>query len=476
MNKRHKRGAIQPESARLEFSARALALPLLFLICASLNPVLANSPRSYTLDEAIAAALENNRLKTISQKSVAIAEAQYKQARSTYWPTLSLNANFMRRDETAIFEFPAQRFDLAPDMLPPVETPPLDVELLDRDTTYYSLDMTYPLYTGGKRTSLIEQARLGVDIATKEVQRTNLQIVQDVKRYYYAALYTRQLAALAEDITISFEVLRDITQAFYDGGSDKVNKLDLLQSKLAHTLAHATYEELAAKHQAALAGLAFTMGLDWQAQIQLGTNEYPQPDRDLALDRLIEQALKFNPRIEQLSLAVEAYEAKVDEARSDHYPTIGLMASVNGFENDLDGGLSVDENRQAWHLAIGMELKLFDGGLTRHRVTAARAEQAQKEQQRLLLSESTATQIKHLFLQTDAARKQVSITRQAVDTSEQNLDLSNRAYQTGAVKTEKVIEANLMDAMVRANLARASHDQALHLAEIAYLLGSEVIE
>ncbi|MEW8428110.1 MAG: TolC family protein, partial [gamma proteobacterium symbiont of Ctena orbiculata] len=129
-----------------------------------------------------------------------------------------------------------------------------------------------------------------------------------------------------------------------------------------------------------------------------------------------------------------------------------------------------------WHLAIGMELKLFDGGLTRHRVSAARAEQAQKEQQRLLLSESTATQIKHLFLQTDAARKQVSITRQAVDTSEQNLDLSNRAYQTGAVKTEKVIEANLMDAMVRANLARASHDQALHLAEIAYLLGSEVIE
>ncbi|MEW8026415.1 MAG: TolC family protein [Candidatus Thiodiazotropha sp.] len=470
------REAFQPVSTLLEPLKSLSSLLLLFLLYASLNPILANDVKSYTLDEAIATALEKNRLKAISQKSVTIAEAQYRQARSTYWPTLSLNANFIRRDESAIFEFPAQRFDVAPGMLPPVEVPPLDVDLLGRDSSHYSLEMTYPLYTGGKRSSLIEQARLGVDIATMEVRRTNLQIVQDVKRYYYAALYTRQLTALAEDITISFEVLRDITQAFYDGGSDSVNKLDLLQSKLAHSLAEATYEELAAKHRAALAALAFTMGLEWQEQIRLDTKEYPHTANNLQLDQLIEQALRFNPQIEQLTLAVEAYEAKVDEAKSDHYPTIGLMASVDQFNNDLDGGLSVDENKHSWQLAIGMELKLFDGGLIKHRIATAKAGQAQKELQKLLLGESTATQIKHLFIQAGAARKQIGITQQAVDTSQQNLDLSNRAYQTGAVKTEKVIEANLLDAMVRANLARASHDQALHLAEIAYLLGSEVIE
>ncbi|MES9971564.1 MAG: TolC family protein [Candidatus Thiodiazotropha sp.] len=476
MKKNLTREAVQPVSLLLEFLTAVSILLLLFLLFALVKPVSANSTKSYTLDEAIATALENSRLKTISQKSVAIAEAQYRQARSTFWPTLSLNANFLRRDETVIFEYPAQRFDVAPGMLPPVEVPTLDIDTLGRDTSHYSLEMTYPLYTGGKRSSLIEQARLGVDIATKEVHRTNLQIVQDVKRYYYAALYTQQLAALAQDITISFEVLRDITQAFYDGGSDSVNKLDLLQSKLAHALADSTYQELTAKHQAALAALAFTMGLEWQEQIQLATADYPDSAINLKLDQLIEQALKFNPQIEQLALAVKAYEAKADEATSDRYPTIGLMASIDEFNNDLEGGLSVDENEHSWQLAIGMQLKLFDGGLIRNRVSAAKAEQAQKEQQRLLLSESTATQIKHLFLQTGAARKQVDITKQAVETSQQNLDLSNRAYQTGAVKTEKVIQANLLDAMVRANHARASHDQALHLAEIAYLLGSEIIE
>jgi outer membrane protein TolC len=456
--------------------AKFFTLTLTLLLFAVTKPSWANKVKFYTLDEAIAAALENNRFKTISQKSVAIAEAQYQQARTTYWPTLSLNAIFLRQDENVILEFPAQRLDVAPGMIPPAQTPELDIELLGRDTMRYSLEMTYPLYDGGKRISQIEQARLGVDIAAHEVRRTNLQIVQDVKRYYYAALYTQQLAALAHDISISFEVLTDITQAFYEGGSNSVDKLDLLQSKIAHDLAKATYESLDAKHNTALSALAFTMGLDWQAQIQLSTTEYPDREVDLQLDQLIEQALKFNPGIEQLSLAVKAYGAKVDEARSDHYPSIGLIASVNERYNNLDGGLSVDQNKHSWTLAVGMELKLFDGGLTRYRVSAAKTEHEQKKQQLVLLSESTAAQIKHLFIQTGAARKQVGITQQAVDTSQENLDISNRAYQTGAVETANVIKANLTDAMIRASHARASHDQALYLAEITYLLGTEALD
>ncbi|MCU7916495.1 MAG: TolC family protein [Candidatus Thiodiazotropha sp. (ex Gloverina cf. vestifex)] len=188
------------------------------------------------------------------------------------------------------------------------------------------------------------------------------------------------------------------------------------------------------------------------------------------------QALQFNPQVGQLSLAVDAYEAKIDEAQGDHYPMIGLTASIDGFNNNLDGGLSTETNEDSWKLGIGMRLKLFNGGQTRHRISAAKVGYAQKKQQMLLVSESVATQVKHLFLQTHSAQRQIEITQQAVETALENRDLSNRAYQTGAVKTEKVIEANLMDAMIRANHFRAMHDQALHLAEIAYLLGKEVVE
>jgi outer membrane protein TolC len=123
-----------------------------------------------------------------------------------------------------------------------------------------------------------------------------------------------------------------------------------------------------------------------------------------------------------------------------------------------------------------MKMNLFEGGRTKHKVSAAKSERVKMEQQRLLVSDAVATQVKSLFLQTQAARKQVEITRVAVSTSQENRDLTSRAYRTGAVETQKVIEANLFDAMIRANHYRALHDQALHLAEISYLLGKETIE
>lgn len=447
-----------------------LLTPVVNAVTASENVV------SYDLDRAVEIALENNRLRTISQQSLAVAEAQYREAASSYWPSLNLNVGFQRRDETAIYEYPERTFDAAPGMLPPITMPAQDVPLLGRDTTLYSLEMSYPLYTGGKRSSLVEQARIGVDIAGKEVRRTDLQVVQDVKRYFYAALYTQQLADLADDISLSFEVLRDITKAFYEGGSNSVDKLDLLRSELAYTMAASTFAELKAKHDSALAALSFAMGLDWRDRIKLEDSAYPSEVDPTSLDRLIEQALSFNPDVEKLALVVDVYEAKIDEARSGYRPTLALIGSYDGFNNDLNGGLDNEFNRRSWQIGIGMQLSLFDGGRTKHSVSAAKVERDKMEQQRLLTSEAVATQVKNLFLQTKAAQEQVTITQQAIATSRENRDLTTRAYHTGAVDTQKVIEANLFDAMIRSNLYRAMHDRALYLAEISYLLGREASE
>ncbi len=445
---------------------------LLFLIAYS--SLATAEPVSYSLEQAITVALENNRLRTISQQSLAIAEAQYRQAASSYWPTLNFNASFMHRDEIPVFEYPARTINAPP--FPPLTVPAQKIEIIGQDTSLYSLDLTYPLYTGGKRSSRVEQAKIGVDVATQEIRRTNLQVVHDVKRHFYAALYTQQLVELAEDIALSFDVLQDITQTFYEGGSNSVNKLDLLQSKLAHSMAQSTLAELKSKHEAALSALSFTMGLDWREQIRLGSETYPTTLDSDSLDRLIEQALNFNPEIEKLALAVESSTAQVKEAKSGYLPTISLVGSYDRFNNDLNGGLDNKTNRDSWMIGIALQMNLFNGGLTKHKVSQAKVEQARMQQQHLLVSDTVATQVKSLFLKIQAAQRQIKINQHTLEISKENLELTSRAYRTGSADTKKVIEANLFDAMIRANYYRAKHEQALHLAEISYLLGKEAVE
>lgn len=437
----------------------------------------ADQLRIFTLEQALNTAFDNNRQRSISQKSVLIAEQQYQQALSAEWPTLSFNASFQHQDEAPVFEYPSQSINVDLGFpVPSIEVPAQSIALLGKDTTLYSLKAVYPIYAGGKLPSIIEQARIGKDIATTEVRRTNLQVVHNVKRYYYASIYTAQLRDLAKKISSSLKALTIITEAFYLGGSNSVNKLDYLQSKLALSLAQSTHADLSAKHQAALAALSFSMGLSWQDKIEISQFDYPQDIVPEHLGSLIQQAQKFNPELHKLVLAVDAYQAKVDEEKSDHYPTLAMFASVDALDSNLNGGLSNATNNSSWTVGIGMQLKLFNGGMTKRKVAAAKIKLSQIREQGLLMKSAVAAQVKNLFLALDAAQKQLLITSEAVEISTENLDLSKRAYQTGAIKTEKVIEANLFHALVRSNHFKAQHDLALHLAETAALLGKETVQ
>ena len=59
-----------------------------------------------SLEECLNIALEHNRKRHVSRYTIEIAEAQYKQALSAYWPQLKATVSASRRDEDYNFLFP----------------------------------------------------------------------------------------------------------------------------------------------------------------------------------------------------------------------------------------------------------------------------------------------------------------------------------------------------------------------------------
>lgn len=426
------------------------------------------------LQQAISIALENSKLEPLAKKSVEIAEAQYQQAVSAYWPSLSFNARFQRMDEKPSFEFPSTSLDLDLGFpTAPIEIPQQDIDLLGRETTQYSLELIYPLYTGGKRESLSSQAEINVDMAQIEVRKSRLKVMQDVKRYYYAGLYTLQLKELAEDVVLTLDVLNELTRAFWEGGSTAVSKLDVLQIKLAHSLALSTLLEIEKKHKLALSALVFAMGLEWDRQVEIVEIDYPEivPRKDLNYH--IEQAREFNPDIEQVRLAVQLFDEKVEEYRSENKPVIALFASLDGLDSDVGGGLYNETNEESWTIGIGLKLNLFDGGQVRNLVKASRLEKDKMSLNHALLTDGLTAQVKSLFLDLEASMNGLGVAEDSAQVSKQSLELHDRAYQAGSVQTQSVIEAVLVDAFVRSNLYRIKHEIARKESEIAFLLGKD---
>ncbi len=465
----------------------SLSLLTVFFTIASIgsSASAADAFNDLSLKQAVEIALSNNIENKISYQAAAIAESQYQEALSAQWPSLTMQGSFQRRDEAPTFVFPSSSIPLGglstaisaalggASVPSSITVPEQKVKLFNRDTTITSLQMLYPLYTGGKISSLINQAGFGKEIAQEEMRRTSLQVVRDVKRYYYAVQLTNDLTQTAHDTVELLSVTRDLTKKIYEGGSPTVNKLDFLKTELAVSYAMSVEADFAARHQSAIAALVNAMGLPWDSQVSVSESLEAKLQVNPEMDALVRQAGEFNPQIGILKLAVKVAEARIDEAKSGHLPQIALTADATHIHNAYDAGLTNDVNRNGWTIGIGMTLPLFDGWRTTSQVNTAKLQREQMQEKQKLVEQGIAALVKNLFIEFDSARKQVNISEQASHTASENVDLTSRAFEMGASKPQDMIEAQILRAIIQGNLLRAQHDQRLKLAEIDYVLGAE---
>jgi outer membrane protein TolC len=109
------------------------------------------------LPECIRLALKNSHSKRADEHSIRAAEARLKQAKSGRFPSLDLTAAYLVSDEDINFIFPASTVQTSPINLGILSLPPLDVgipqqdiKMADKQNALAELNLTWPLYTGGK--------------------------------------------------------------------------------------------------------------------------------------------------------------------------------------------------------------------------------------------------------------------------------------------------------------------------------------
>lgn len=447
----------------------------------------AESYDKLSLNDAVEIALKNNIEQRISLQAAAIAESQYQEALSARWPTINLQGSMMRMDEDPTFTFPGTSVSIAglatplngllfggaPVIPSTINSGVQKVKLMDRDTATATLQMMMPLYTGGKISSIVNQASLGKEIAQEEYHRTTLQVVRDVKRYYYAVQLTQGLSSLAHDTVGTLQTTRDLTKSLYEGGSGTINKLDYLKTEMAVNYAKSLESEFSAKEKSATAALVHAMGVPWNSTIHIAEGDFPSIGNQPVLESLVAKAQQFNPDIGVIKLAVKVADERVNEAKSAYYPQVALTGNVRHIENGYDGGLVNDDNKNSWTIGVVMNMPIFDFGKTSNHVNTAKLQRNQMSETQILLEQGLAAQIKNLFIGLDAANQQTVLSEKTVEFSRDYERLTEQAYQIGASKPEDMIQASIYSAVVEGSYLRAKHDSAYSMAEIEYFISSQ---
>lgn len=440
---------------------------------------------TYTLDDCITIALQKHQSLKVSDAQVAMAEALYQQAMSAYWPRLAAKVSADRADEDRTFNvegsfalppaLTAALGAISPPGSPQISSLPLDlkIKLYDRDLVRASINLTYPVFTGFKRPAIVGQAEKGVQIAEQGRRKTSLEVVRDVKKYFYASQFALQMEQLAADTLERFKVLEDLTERLYQNGSLKVKKTDYLRTKTITALNRSLLNEAVYARELAHEALGNAMGQAWDAQYRLEESQKPVAITT-ELQELIDAANHFNPEIQQLSLAVQLSEHRITEAQSGYYPMIGVQARAHKLWNGFDGGLINDDNREGWNIGVGMQWDLFSGFETAGKVNHAKAQQRQIKSQRVLLDEGMALQIKQQFLRIRSSGKQIKFTESAYGSARENRQLHVRAYQQEMVETKDVIQAQLVEGFAKSAYYRSRYALEIGLTSLEYLIGRNI--
>lgn len=457
-----------------------------------------SAPKStLTLEECIRTALEKHQSLNVSAANIAMAEAMYQQAMSAYWPKIAAEVNAQRADQDRTFSVQGQ-FDLPKEMAgaltqsiahsnpqyaqalqaglaKPISSIPLsmDVKMFDRDMVTSSLNLTYPIFTGLKREALVAQTEKGIQLAEQDLRKTNLEVVRDVKKYFYAAQFAIQMERLTEDTLERFKALEDLTERLYQHGSLKVKKTDYLRSKTTTAMTRTFLSEARYAREMAHEALGNAMGQEWSDSNSLAEADSASPVSE-ALQQLVESAQSFNPDIQQLKLAVQISEDQITEARSGYYPMIGFHASVYDVQSDYTSGLTNATNRDGWTIGVGMQWNLFDGFQTTGKVNQAQAQQRKLQSQQVLLDQAIALQVKQQFLSIKNSNAQTKDSLDAVGFASENRKLHLRAYQDELVETKDVIEAQIVETFAQGSHYRARYALEMGLLSLEYLIGQNV--
>jgi outer membrane protein len=462
---------------------------IVFILVMGLSQVLANpvdkskEPQLLSLDQCINIALENNHLKPASEYLVKAAQAQYRQALSGHWPQITARSVYSLMDEAPNFIFPSSQMDIPPMelggfqiSLPPFEVPEQDIKLMDQTTVISSLNMTLPLYTGGLVSAYKQQARAGIKVANEDAKRTDLQIILDVKKYYFASVLTQNLYDIGFEALARLEATLQLTENLYKRGSGRVKKTDYLKNKMIVENVRGLVNSIKYKKDLAKAALAFTCGYKNGTLIQPSEAVIPFEPINVELGFLLSDVYQFNPDWQKLNAAIDAFEGKVKQAKSGYLPKLAVMGGINYLNNDYDYGLMTSTNKDGWMVGVGVELPIFSGFRTKNQVAEAKARLSDLAEKKIVFKEGLALQLQNAFSNLKMMGERYESVKSAMDVSIENRDLVERAYQAELMEEKDLIESQIMESLMKVQYENVLYEHYCSRSKLEFIIGKKIVQ
>lgn len=413
----------------------------------------------YSLGACIRVAWENNPSLRAAWARIRRAEAMEGEARAAFWPRLEAEVSYMHADAPSMYLFKtidAREFADGTDFNDPGEF----------DNFESGLTLRYNLFNGGRDVLERWMAQTGKTISQLGRAEIGNGLTAAVIGGYYDVRAAEAAVATVRSSEKAVASQWQETRTRWEQGSALKSDVLSLEVRLAEVREQLIQAENA--RRLAATALAHLMGLSGGGEeIHLGADDWEAGELPEEEVPAMAEAMANRPELLQGRERVRRAALQISHARAEYLPRADALGRVYWD----DDGLSYRGDESNWMVGMALTWDLFEGGVRRHRVQAARAvwEEMQAADRETALA--VGLDVKTSRLRLEEAEARVEVTSKSIARAEENLALVRAQYEGGAATITRYLEAEAMLTGARMRHDRARFDRKKATANLARSLG-----
>lgn len=424
---------------------------------------------SYTLDQILDSARQNNIAVRSAQYNIEAARQQRKEAFTKYFPTVDatglwFNAN---KDMAKMTVNPSELLSpqvaaglaqsLPASALMALSTP-VSISML-KNGILGTVTAVQPVFAGGQIVNGNRLAKVGEDVSRLQLQLSENEVEKTAEQYFW------QLASLQEKlktIQASEELLNDIykdVDVAVRAGVAMPN--DMLQVQLRQNEVQSM--KLKLQNGLSLVRLLLSQycGLRDTSFVITYQTEDPSP---LTVQQDPQQALVSTAEYQLLGKQVEATKLQHKMAIGQNLPTIGVGVGYN-YHNLLD-------NDRSFGLVFAtVKVPISDWWGGSHAIKRKKIEQWKAEDQLNDNSQLLKIRMQNAWNGVQESYQQLTIAQRSIEQAEENLRLNRNYYKAGTSKMSDLLQAQLLFQQMHDKYTDAFSDYQNKLLEYKHAIG-----
>lgn len=402
----------------------------------------AHIPETWTAQEAVAFAIDNNPDSTIARKRIEQAMATATMAKSSDYPLVNISTEYGQTNNP-MYSFGnilnQGAFDNTIDFNDPGRTDNLQIKA----------QINYRLYNGGKDRADQEAALANINVSQTDLVAVHQQLAFEVVKTFHAILQAEEMVTVREEALASISAALDVGKARYDAGD--LLKQDLLNLELQQS--RASEDLIRSRHTWELTKRIFLnlLGLQ-EGEVIIDKNSGLQQKKPGSFD------YKNHPEIKRINALEQGALAELKKARGGKLPSIDAFA---GYQ--MDNGWVLEETGDSWMAGVRMNYTLFDGKKIHSEITIAQLKLLEIQTIRKKTELALDLEIQRAILDYEQAKKRLSVTEKMVGVATEATRLSRARFTEGVILASDLIdfEMRLSDAQARHLAAKAAYQVAI---------------